>query len=89
MPATKHEHEREPNWIIALRRTPAGPGKSQPEDPGADTFEIICRECGDDPALDYQEVSAELQQIRGPYTFSAGSAVFGKHAESHPGTDEM
>ena len=72
MPATEHEHEREPNWIV------------QPDDPGADTFEIICRECGDDPALDYKEVPAELQQIRGPYTFSAGIAAFGKHAESHP-----
>ena len=76
MPATKHEHEREPNWIIALRRTPPGSGNSQPEDHSTDTFEIICRECGDDPALGYQEVSAELQQIRGPYTFSAGSAAF-------------
>ena len=86
MPATKHEHEREPNWIIALRRMPPGDGQS--DDPGAETFEIICRECGDDPTLDYQQVSAELQQIRGPYTFSAGSAAFGQHAESHPGTEE-
>ena len=77
------------HWIIALRRKPAGPGKSQPEDPGADTFEIICRECGDDPVLDYQQVSAELQQIRGPYTFSAGSAAFTRHVESRHGTGEM
>jgi hypothetical protein len=64
-------------------------GQSQPEDPGAGTFEIICRECGDDPALDYQQVSADLQQIRGPYTFSAGSAAFGNHVESRHGTEEM
>jgi hypothetical protein len=89
MPATKHEHEREPDWIIVLRRNSASPGNNNPKDPGAETFEIICRECGDDPALDYREVSAELQQIRGPYTFSAGSAAFGKHVESHPGTEEM
>ena len=89
MPATKHEHEREPNWVIALRRKTAGPGKSQPGDPDADTFEIICRECGDDPALDYQQVSAELRRIRGPHTFSTGSAAFDQHVESHPGTEEM
>jgi hypothetical protein len=89
MPATKHEHEREPNWIITLRRKPPGPGRSRPEDPDADTFEIICRECGDDPVLDYQQVSAELQQIRGPYTFSAGSAAFDTHVESRHGTGEM
>ena len=89
MPATKHDHEREPDWIIALRRTPPGPGNSQPEDHGADAFEVICRECGDDPALDYQQVSAELQQIRGPYPFSAGSAAFTRHIESRHGTDEM
>jgi hypothetical protein len=89
MPATKHDHEHEPNWIIALRRKPAGPGKSQLEDHGADAFEVICRECGDDPALDYQQMSAELQQIRGPYTFSAGSAAFTRHVESCHGTDEM
>ena len=89
MPATKHEHEREPNWIIALRRTPARPGDGHPEDPGAETFEIICRECGDDPALDYQQVSAELQQIRGPYTLSDGIAAFAGHSELHNGTGEM
>jgi hypothetical protein len=88
MPAPKHEHEREPNWLIVLRRKPAGPSSSHPEAPGAGTFEIICRVCGDDPALDYQEASAEFQQIRGPYTFSVGSAAFGKHVESHPGTEE-
>jgi hypothetical protein len=39
--------------------------------------------------LDYQQVSAELQQIRGPYTFSAGSAAFDTHVESRHGTGEM
>ena len=89
MPTPKHEHEREPNWIITLRRKSASSGRSHPEDPDAETFEIICRECGDDPVLDYQQVSAELQQIRGPYTFSAGSAAFTRHVESRHGTGEM
>jgi hypothetical protein len=83
----KHPHEREPNWIFGLRRKPTRPGDSHIGNPAVDTFEIICRECGDDPALGYQEVSAELQQIRGPYTFSAGSAAFDKHVESLHGTE--
>ena len=33
MPATKHAHEREPNWVITLRRKPAtqrSPATSSP-----------------------------------------------------------
>ena len=65
------------------------PGTSNPEGPGSDTYEIICRICGDDPALDHQQMSAELQQIRGPYTLSDGIAAFARHNESHNGTGEM
>lgn len=81
MSATEHEHGE----VVALRRTPAGPGNS---DHGGDAFEVICRICGDDPALDHQQVSAELQQIRGPYTPSAGITAFVKHNEFHDGTDD-
>jgi hypothetical protein len=49
-----------------------------------DIFEIICCECGDDPYLDYQEVSPKLQLIRGPYTMAAGVAAYVKHVERHP-----
>ncbi|HEU5392933.1 MAG TPA: hypothetical protein VFV73_44300 [Streptosporangiaceae bacterium] len=79
-------------WALARQLghvLPAGPGKSQAEDPGADTFEIICRECGGDPVLGYREVSAELQQIGGPYTVSAGNAAFTSHVESCHGTGEI
>jgi hypothetical protein len=84
MPATEHEQ----HWIVALRRKPAGPGTSNPEDPGNDSYEIICRMCGDDPALDHQQVSAELQQIRGPYTLSTGITGFARHNEFHDETGE-
>ena len=46
-------------------------------------FEVICGKCGDDPGLDYQKVSSELRQIRGPYPLAAGIAVFAKHDEYH------
>jgi len=85
MPAT----EPEQHWTIALRCQPAGPGTSKPENPSSRTYEIICRICGDDPALDHQQMSAELQQIRGPYTLSDGIAAFARHNESHNGTGEM
>lgn len=42
-------------------------------------FELICCECGDNPRLDYSEVSPRLQQIRGPYTIDAGLAAYERH----------
>jgi len=41
------------------------------------------------PALDHQQVSAELQQIRGPYTLSTGITAFARHNEFHDETGEM
>lgn len=40
------------------------------------------------PALDYQEVSSELRQIRGPYPLAAGITVFLKQDEYHDRTEE-
>lgn len=80
-------HENKPDWTISLRRQPAGPSTGNPEDDTA-TWEVICRPCGDDPALDYQEVPAELRQIRGPYPLKAGIAAFLKHNEFHDRTEE-
>jgi hypothetical protein len=70
-----------------LRRQPASPGTGHPED-HTSTFEVICRACGDDPRLDYQQVSSELRQIRGPYPLGAGIAVFLKHDEYHDRAEE-
>ena len=81
------DHENELDWTINLRRQPAGPSTGNPEDDTA-TYEVICRQCGDDPALDYQEVPAELRQIRGPYPLKAGIAAFLKHNEFDDRTDE-
>jgi hypothetical protein len=79
------DHEHEPDWSVKLRRQPASLG--HPED-NASEFEVICRECGDDPALDYREVSCELRQIRGPYPLKAGIAAFLKHDEYHDRAEE-
>jgi hypothetical protein len=42
-------------------------------------FELICCECGDNPYLDYSQVSPRLQQIRGPYTIAEGLAAYEQH----------
>ena len=41
--------------------------------------EIICRDCGDHPYLDYEGISPRLQQIRGPYTLEAGLEAYAEH----------
>ena len=81
------DHEHKPDWSVMLRRQPASLSIGHPED-NTSTFEVICRECGDDPALDYREVSCELRQIRGPYPLMAGTAAFLKHDEHHDRTEE-
>ena len=70
-------------WTVVLRRRPARIVQGRPEGGYTNEFEIICCDCGDDPGLDYQEVSSELRQIRGPYPLAAGIAVFLKHDEYH------
>ena len=66
------DHEDEPDWTITLRRRPARDSRGNPDD-DTGKYEVICRECGDDPALDYREVPAEFRQIRGPYPLMAAS----------------
>ena len=75
------DQEYEPDWEVTLRRPPASHGSGDPDD--TDTYEVICRKCGDDPALDYREVSAGLRQVRGPYPLMTGVAVFLRHSEVH------
>jgi hypothetical protein len=53
-----------------------------------DAFEIVCCDCGDDPDLDYREVSPELQRIRGPYhPIKAGAAAYTRHVAGHDGAE--
>ena len=66
-------------WTLALRRRPARIVDGQPEGGYTDAYELICCDCGDDPDLDYREVSPELRRIRGPYLIAAGVAAYGRH----------
>ena len=45
----------------------------------AGVFELICCDCGDHPYLDYSEVPARLQWLRGPRSLQAGLAAYEKH----------
>ena len=80
-------HEDDPDWTIALRRRPVSSSDTHPGG-GTSTFEIICRMCGDDPALDHRQAPAELRRIRGSYALMAGVAAFLKHQEFHDRTED-
>jgi hypothetical protein len=67
------------NWTVVLRRRPVRMVEGRPEGGYTDTYELICCECGDDPDLDYRDVSPELRQIRGPYPIAVGVAAYGRH----------
>ena len=72
------------DWTAVLRRRPARMVGGQPVGGYTHIFEIICCDCGDDPDLDYREVSPELQRIRGTYTIAAGVTAYVKHVDVHP-----
>jgi hypothetical protein len=66
-------------WTLVLRRQRAGLVEGCPEGGYTDVYELICCGCGDDPDLDYRDVSLDLQRIRGPYGLSAGIEAYGQH----------
>ena len=65
------------------RREPARVVGGWPEGGYTDAYELICCDCGDDPDLDYQEVSPELQQIRASYPIAVGVEAYEKHVGRH------
>ena len=71
------------SWTVVLRRQPARMIEDRPEGPYTHAFELICCDCGDDPDLDYRDVSPELQGVRGPYPVAAGVAAYKKHTKLH------
>ncbi|HET9973773.1 MAG TPA: hypothetical protein VFQ68_36460 [Streptosporangiaceae bacterium] len=83
--------ERE--WTLGLRRQLASDADGGPGDDGTAEYgtveygtveyELICCDCGDNPRLGYREVSAGLQEVRGPYQLKAGIEAFLEHDQSH------
>ena len=70
-------------WTLVLRRQPARLVGGRPEGGYTDVYELICGDCGDDPDLDYQQVSPKFQRIRGPYPIAAGVEAYEQHAGQH------
>jgi hypothetical protein len=70
-------------WTVVLRRQPAHGAEGRAGGGDIHAYEIICCSCGDHPDLDYREVSAELQRIRGPYLIVAGVAAYQGHIQRH------
>jgi len=73
----------ENGWTVVLRRQPARLVEGQPEGGYTDVYEIVCCDCGDDPDLDYRDVSPRLQLVRGPYPIAAGVAAYEQHLRLH------
>jgi hypothetical protein len=65
--------------IAILRRQPVRMVEGRVEGGYAGVFELICCDCGDHPYLDYSEVPARLQWLRGPRSLQAGLAAYEKH----------
>jgi hypothetical protein len=71
------------DWTAVLRRRPARIVAGRAEGGYTNMFEIICRDCGDQPDLDYREVSPELQRTRGPFPIAAGVTAYENHLRLH------
>jgi hypothetical protein len=44
-----------------------------------DAYELICPSCGDHPYLDFDDVPAQLQRLRGSYELAAALAAYEEH----------
>jgi hypothetical protein len=71
------------SWTAILQRQPARVVNGWPVGGYTSMFEIICGDCGDDPGLDYLEVSPRLQLVRGPYLMALGIATYERHVDLH------
>jgi hypothetical protein len=65
--------------MAILRRQPVRPVEACTEGGYTELFELICCDCGDHLYLDYSEVPARLQWLRGPRTMRAGLAAYERH----------
>ena len=65
--------------MASLRRQPVQIVDGRAQGGYTDVFEVICPDCGDDPSLDYSEVSTRLRRLRGRRTLQAGLAAYERH----------
>ena len=79
------QRQPENGWTVVLRRRPVRIVEGRPEGGYTGDYEIVCCDCGDDPDLDYCEVSPAIQRIRrGPTRSRRASRRRYLHARRHP-----
>jgi hypothetical protein len=76
-PAPVDQNGEIARWF--LRRQPVRIVAGRAQDGWTGAFELICCDCGDNPYLDYSEISPRLQRLRGPYTLLDGAATYQEH----------
>jgi hypothetical protein len=62
-----------------VRRRPVRIVDGRMEGGYTDAYELICPSCGDHPYVDYVDVPAQLQWLRGPYGLAAALAAYEEH----------
>jgi hypothetical protein len=62
-----------------VRRRPARIVDGRKEGGYTDAYELICPSCGDHPYLDFADVPAQLQRLRGPYVLAAALDAYEEH----------
>lgn len=71
------------DWTLSLRKRPRSVLDHRPDNSRREEYELVCRDCGDDPRGAYRGVPADLQQVRGPYSLEAGIEAFMEHSGCH------
>ena len=62
-----------------VRRRPVRIVDGRMEGGYTDAYELICPSCGDNPYLDFGDVPAQLQRLRGSYVLTAAVAAYEEH----------
>ena len=62
-----------------VRRRPVRIVDGRMEGGYTDAYELICPSCGDHPYVDFVDVPAQLQWLRGPYELAAALAAYEEH----------
>ena len=71
-----------------VRRRPVRIVDGRMEGGYTDAYELICPSCGDNPYLDFVDVPAQLQRLRGSYVLTAAVAAYEEHLGLSPCPDE-
>ena len=71
-----------------MRRRPVHIVDGRMEGGYTDAYELICPSCGDHPYVDFVDVPAQLQWLRGPYELAAALAAYEEHLGLSSSSDE-